>query len=33
MRLIAMTALHDDDGAYEAIYNGQREVFFCDKVS
>lgn len=25
MRLIAMTALHDDDGGYEAIYNGQRD--------
>lgn len=25
MRLIAMTALHDDNGDYEAIYNGQRD--------
>lgn len=25
MRLIAMTALHDDSGEYEAIYNGQRD--------
>lgn len=25
MRLIAMTALNDDNGEYEAIYNGQRD--------
>lgn len=25
MRLIAMTALHDDDGAFEAIINGKRD--------
>ena len=25
MRLIAMTALHDDTGDFQAIYNGQRD--------